>query len=116
MQGHLGMHFKPDATRALVIGSGYGITAGALALYDGIERVDALEILPAMVSSADLFEPNNFGYHKNDKVRVFVGDDRHFLLRENVQYDIISLNVSDPHLPRKWQPRLDTRRVVVTLC
>ena len=99
MQGHLGMHFKADATTALVIGSGYGITAGALALYDGIERVDALEILPAMVSNADLFEPNNFSYHKSDKVQVQVGDGRHFLLRENRQYDIISLNVSDPHLP-----------------
>jgi len=99
MQGHLGMHFKPDATTALVIGSGYGITAGALALYDGIERVDALEILPAMVSSADLFGPNNFSYHKSDKVQIQVGDGRHFLLRENRQYDIISLNVSDPHLP-----------------
>ena len=99
MQGHLGMHFKPDATTALIIGSGYGITAGALALYDGIERVDALEILPAMVASADLFEPNNFSYHESDRVRVQVGDGRHFLLRENHQYDIISLNVSDPHLP-----------------
>ncbi len=99
LQGHLGMHFQPGATTALVIGSGYGITAGALALYDRIERVDALEILPAMVSSADLFEPNNFSYHKNDKVHVHVGDGRHFLLRENRQYDIISLNVSDPHLP-----------------
>ncbi|MDC1287346.1 hypothetical protein N8198_05625 [Gammaproteobacteria bacterium] len=99
MQGHLGMHFNPDAVTALVIGSGYGITAGALALYDGIERVDAVEILPAMVSSAKLFEPNNFSYHRSDKVRVQIGDGRHFMLRENRQYDIISLNVSDPHLP-----------------
>jgi len=99
LQGHLGMHFKPDATTALVIGSGYGITAGALALYERIERVDALEILPAMVAAADLFEPNNFSYHERDKVHVQVGDGRHFLLREDHQYDIISLNVSDPHLP-----------------
>ena len=99
LQGHLGMHFKPDATTALVIGSGYGITAGALALYPGIERVDALEILPEMVASADLYKPHNFNYHERDKVNVVVGDGRHFLLRENRQYDIISLNVSDPHLP-----------------
>ena len=33
---------ETDATTALVIGSGYGITAGALALYDGIERVEEL--------------------------------------------------------------------------
>jgi spermidine synthase len=99
MQGHLGMLFKPDSTTALVIGSGYGITAGTLALYDNIRRIDALEILPAMVAAADLFEPNNFSYHENDKVRVRVGDGRHFLLRGDRQYDIISLNVSDPHLP-----------------
>jgi spermidine synthase len=99
LQGHLGMHFKPDATTALVIGSGYGITAGALALYEGIERVDAVEILPAMVSSADLYKPNNFSYHERARVRVLVGDGRHLLLREKHRYDIISLNVSDPHMP-----------------
>ena len=55
--------------------------------------------LPRPLSAAELFEPNNFSYHESDKVRVEVGDGRHFLLRENLQYDIISLNVSDPHLP-----------------
>jgi len=38
-------------------------------------------------------------HNEMTKVRVLVGDGRHFLLRENAQYDIISLNVSDPHLP-----------------
>ncbi|MFT4518368.1 MAG: spermidine synthase [Halioglobus sp.] len=99
MQGHLGMHFNPEAKKALVIGSGYGITAGALALYDSIEHVDAVELLPSMVVAADQFMPNNFGYHKNPKVRVTVGDGRHFLARQNELYDVITLNVSDPHLP-----------------
>lgn len=99
MQGHLGVHFNPGAKRALVIGSGYGITAGTLSLYDSVAHIDAVEILPAMVSSADMFEPNNFSYHKNSKVNVIVGDGRHFLLRQTEPYDIISLNVTDPHLP-----------------
>jgi spermidine synthase len=99
LQGHLGVHFNPAARRALVIGSGYGITAGALSLYDSVEQIDAVEILPAMVSSADLFEPNNFSYHEKTKVDVFVGDGRHFLLRQTEPYDIISLNATDPHLP-----------------
>ena len=99
LQGHLGVHFNSGAQRALVIGSGYGITAGALALYKSMEHVDAVEILPAMVAEADRFKPNNFSYHENAKVNVVVGDGRHFLLQQSEPYDIISLNVSDPHLP-----------------
>jgi len=99
MQGHLGMHFNPSAKTALVIGSGYGITAGTLGSYDTIDHIDAVEILPSMVDSADLFMPNNFGYHYNPKITVTVDDGRHFLMRQDRKYDIISLNVSDPHLP-----------------
>tara|TARA_R110001599_G_scaffold353527_1_gene593601 strand:+ start:42138 stop:44399 length:2262 start_codon:yes stop_codon:yes gene_type:complete len=99
MQGHLAIHFNPGARAALVIGSGYGITAGALASYEMIEHVDAVEILPAMVSAADMFMPHNLNYHNNPKVQLTVDDGRHFLVRQNQQYDIISLNVSDPHMP-----------------
>ncbi len=99
MQGHLGMHFNPSAKNALVIGSGYGITAGTLGLYDTIDYIDAVEILPSMVSSADMFTPNNFNYHENPKIDIMIDDGRHFLMRQDRQYDIISLNVSDPHLP-----------------
>jgi spermidine synthase len=99
LQGHLGVHFNPGARRALVIGSGYGISAGALALYKSMEHIDAVEILPYMVVEADRFKPNNFSYHENAKVNVVVGDGRHFLLQQSEPYDIISLNVSDPHLP-----------------
>lgn len=82
-----------------MIGSGYGITAGALALYEQMERVDAMEILPAMVAAAPLFEPHNFSYQERANVNVVVGDGWHFLLRENSQYDILPSNVCDPHLP-----------------
>jgi spermidine synthase len=99
MQGHLGLHFNPEATDALVIGNGYGITAGALAMYDGIEHVDAVEILPSMVNAAGRFSASNFSYHENPKVHVAVDDGRHFLVRQDKLYDIITLNVSDPHLP-----------------
>lgn len=99
MQGHLGMFFHPGAKTAAVLGSGYGITAGALGLYPQLERVDAVEILPAMVDASDLFTPHNLGYHRNPRVRVTVDDGRHFLARGQDRYDIISINVSDPRLP-----------------
>ncbi|MCA9624502.1 MAG: fused MFS/spermidine synthase [Myxococcales bacterium] len=99
MQGHLGMFYKPDAKRAVVLGSGYGITAGALGLYAGLERVDAVEIVPGMVEAADRFMPYNLGYHRNPKVKIAIDDGRHFLTRSDERYDIISVNVSDAHLP-----------------
>lgn len=99
MQGHLGMFYNPGAKRAVVLGSGYGITAGALGLYPTIERVDAVEIVPGMVEAADLFMPYNLGYHRNPKIDVVVDDGRHYLTRSDERYDIISVNVSDAHLP-----------------
>jgi spermidine synthase len=99
MQGHLGIFFNPDAKRALVLGSGYGITAGALGTYPQLERVDAVEIVPAMVEAADLFMPFNLSYHRNPRVRTIVDDGRHFLANSRDRYDIISINVSDPRIP-----------------
>lgn len=99
MQGHLGVFFSPSARRAAVLGSGYGITAGALGAYPQMERVDAVEIIPAMVDAAPLFEPFNFAYQRNPRVRVIVDDGRHFLARGDEKYDIVTINVSDPHLP-----------------
>jgi spermidine synthase len=99
MQGHLASFMRPQARTALVLGSGYGITAGALAANPGLERIDAVEIVPAMVAAADLFEPFNLSYHRQPRVRVLVDDGRHFLAHSRQRYDIVSINVSDPHLP-----------------
>jgi spermidine synthase len=99
MQGHIGSFMRPHAKRALVLGSGYGLTAGALSDNPRLERIDAVEILPAMVAAADRFEPYNRSYQRNPRVHGFADDGRHFLARAREKYDIISINVSDPHLP-----------------
>lgn len=99
MQGHLAMMFRPESRKALVIGSGYGITAGALSLYSSLETIDAVEIIPSIVETADFYSPNNFNYHKDKRVHIHVDDGRYFLARSKEQYDIISVNVTDPLLP-----------------
>ena len=99
MQGHLGVFYNPSAQSALVLGSGYGITTGALAQYPDIRTIDSIEIIPGMVEAADLFRPFNFGYHRDPRVRQVLDDGRHYLARSDRRYDIISVNVSDPHLP-----------------
>lgn len=52
-----------------------------------------------MVAAADIFEPFNHGYHRDSRVRLIVDDGRHFLARSEETWDIVSINVSDPHLP-----------------
>ena len=99
MQGHLGMLYSPGASSALVIGSGYGITAGVLGLYPGLESVDAVEILPQLINHAEMFEPYNYSYHENKKVRCIRDDGRHFLVKSRMKYDLISVNLTDPTLP-----------------
>jgi predicted membrane-bound spermidine synthase len=99
MQGHLAMFHRPQIRSAAVIGSGYGVTAGALTSYPGIEHIDAVEILPGLIEAADLFRPYNYSYHRDPRVTIVVDDGRHFLARSGRRYDMISVNVTDPHLP-----------------
>ena len=99
MQGHIGSFLRPHSKLALVLGSGFGLTAAALAENPRLERVDAVEILPAMIEAADRFAPYNRSYHRNPRIRVRADDGRHFLARATEKYDIVSINVSDPHLP-----------------
>lgn len=99
MQGHLGMIYNPDAQYAAVLGSGYGITAGELSRYPQFKRIDAVEILPGMIDAADLFRPDNREYHRQANVRVVQDDGRHFFVASTGNYDLVSINVSDPHTP-----------------
>jgi len=99
MQGHLPVFHHPDAHTAAVIGSGYGITAGALTSYPSMREIAAIEIIPGMIEAADLFQPYNHGYHHDPRVQVLVDDGRHYLAGSSRRFDIISVNVSDPHLP-----------------
>jgi spermidine synthase len=99
MQGHLGMIYHPDAEYAAVLGSGYGITAGELSLYPQLKRIDAVEILPGMIAAADQFRPDNRSYHRQPNVRVVQDDGRHFIAGAEGNYDLVSINVSDPHTP-----------------
>lgn len=98
-QAHLPLFFAKRRDEVVVIGSGYGITAGAAGKWPGVKHVDAVEILPQMVAHADRFASGNHEYHHNPRVSVHVADGRHFLAAAGHRYDVISINVSDPYLP-----------------
>ena len=95
MSGHLPMFIRPDAKRALVIGMGSGVTAGAVSLHP-VERIDVIEIEPAVVEAAAFFAKENREVLKNPKARVAIADGRNFLLASDGGYDVIISEPSNP--------------------
>ena len=95
MSGHLPMFIRPDAKRALVIGMGSGVTAGAVSLHP-VERIDLIEIEPAVVEAAAFFAKENREVLKNPKAHVAIADGRNFLLASDGGYDVIISEPSNP--------------------
>lgn len=95
MLGHLPLLIHPDAKRVLVIGMGSGVTAGAVALHP-TERIDVIEIEPAVVEAAEFFAKENRGILKNPKAHLAIADGRNFLLASDGGYDVIISEPSNP--------------------
>lgn len=97
MGGLVGAMLHPGPRRALVIGLGTGSTAGWLAAVPGMERVDAVELEPAILRVAREFTSVNHGVLRNPRVRVILGDGREVLLATDERYDVIFSEPSNPY-------------------
>ncbi|MCZ6689524.1 MAG: hypothetical protein O7H41_07980 [Planctomycetota bacterium] len=83
---------KPDPRRVVVVGAGGGQDVEA-ALLNGVERVDAVEIDPGLVSLARRLSAS--GVYDDPRVRVVVDDARAFLQRTEEKYDLIVFGYLD---------------------
>jgi spermidine synthase len=84
--------------RALVIGYGSGMTAGALLADENLDRVDVVELEPRVYEAADLFfGPVNGRPDVDPRVHRRVGDGRTVLLASEDRWDIV---ISEP--PNPW--------------
>lgn len=97
MAGLLGALFHPHPTRAAVIGLGTGSTAGWLAAIPSMERVDVMEIEPAITKFAEQCAPVNHNALANPNVHLLYGDARELLLTSKQTYDIIASEPSNPY-------------------
>jgi spermidine synthase len=97
MGGLVGAALSPEPRRALVIGLGTGETAGWLGALPGLERVDVVELEPAILRVARDCAPANQNVLSNPKVRVVIGDAREFLLTSRETYDFIFSEPSNPY-------------------
>jgi len=97
MAGLLGALLHHGPTRALVVGLGTGSTAGWLAEVPGMERVDVVELEPAVVEMARRCAPLNQDVLNNPRVRLIFADAREALLTSGDRYDLIVSEPSNPY-------------------
>ncbi len=97
LTGLVGAILHPSPTKALVIGLGTGSTAGWLAKVPGITQVDAVELEPVTIEVAKRLDAVNGRPLSNDKVKLYIGDGREFLLTSKERYDLIISVPSNPY-------------------
>ena len=89
------LHGKPK--RSLVVGLGTGSTAGWLGVLPSMERVDTVELEPAIVRVARDCAPVNENVLDNPKVHLHLEDAREYLLTTTDRYDVIFSEPSNPY-------------------
>ncbi|HEY8183583.1 MAG TPA: fused MFS/spermidine synthase [Thermoanaerobaculia bacterium] len=97
MAGLVGAILHPNPQRALVIGLGTGSTAGWLGAIGTLQRVDVVELEPAVLGVARACSAVNHDVLHNPKVHIRIADAREVLLATRDRYDIIFSEPSNPY-------------------
>jgi len=94
--GALPMGHRPDAKTAAIIGFGSGMTTSALLASPTLERVDTIEIEPAMVEGANFFRPFVDAAFDDPRSHIVIDDAKSYFARGRGRYDIIISEPSNP--------------------
>jgi hypothetical protein len=97
MSGMVGAILHPEPKSALVIGLGTGSSAGWLGAIPELERVDVVELEPAILRVAKDCAVVNRDVLDNPKVKVLIGDAREVLLTTRAKYDLVFSEPSNPY-------------------
>ncbi|MDB4971405.1 MAG: Spermidine synthase [Myxococcales bacterium] len=97
MAGLMGALVHPAVHRALVVGLGTGSTAGWLGQVPTMERVDVVELEPAILEIARRGAPVNRDVLANPRVHVTIGDAREVVGTTRQRYDLIFSEPSNPY-------------------
>ena len=97
MAGLTGAILHGAPRTAMVIGLGTGSTAGWMGSVPSMERLDVIELEPAILHVAKMCAPANRDVLQNPKVHVTIGDAREALLTSRGRYDLIFSEPSNPY-------------------
>ena len=93
----IGAALHPAPKKGLVIGLGTGESAGWLASMPGMERVDVVELEPAIDEMARRSSELNRDVLHHPKVRRIYNDGREHVLTTDEKYDVILSEPSNPY-------------------
>ncbi len=94
--GHLPCLLRPEATNALVVGLGSGMTVGAVLRHTNVLSAQVVEISPEIAEAAPLFGAFNDHALKNPRCHVAIEDAKSFLKTTGQKFDIIVNEPSNP--------------------
>jgi spermidine synthase len=97
MLGHLTTLLPAKTDKALVIGCGAGVTAGAVSIDPAVTSLTIAEIEPLVPSVVSrYFSEHNFSVVTNPKTRIHIDDARHYLMTTDEKFDAITSDPLDP--------------------
>ena len=94
--GTLPIAYMPEATHIANIGMGAGLTTHSLLGHSGIEKVDTIEIEPAIVAAAAGFGEFVERAFDDPRSEIHIEDAKTFFSLNNSTYDIIIAEPSNP--------------------
>ena len=96
---HVPMAVHPDPRKILVIGAGDGGVVRELIRYQGIEKIDLVEIDERVVEVCKAYLPQTASFFEDERVTLFFQDGLKFVRSCDNQYDIIIVDSTDPFGP-----------------
>jgi spermidine synthase len=96
---HVPMAVHPGITKILVIGAGDGGVVRELTRYDRVERIDLVEMDPAVVEACRAYLPANACRLDDERVHLYYENGLKFLRRREDEYDLILVDSNDPFGP-----------------
>jgi spermidine synthase len=94
---HIPLLMHPDPKSTVVVGLASGITLGSAGRYP-LERMDCVEIAPAMVQASRYFDAYNYSIMDDPRVNLIIGDGRNHIALTEQKYDVIISEPSNPFI------------------
>jgi spermidine synthase len=99
--GHLPFLVSDNARDVLVTAFGGGISLGAI-LCHPVERVEAVEICPAVMPAAGIFRAENRGAFEDPRLHVTFADAASYVRAIRKSYDVIVSDSTHPTAAESW--------------
>lgn len=93
--GHLPLLLHPNAREALFLGVGTGATLGAVTS-SGLTRVEAVELVPAVLDELHFFSDINHGVAEDPRVHLHAADARRWVAASTSAYDLVVADLFHP--------------------